>query len=334
MDSTEGDPGGNRSKSDVALPCRTCKELGGPDSKEPRAQAARLTGKGGRVVAAQANACAEGRGQYSLVACWRAVCADAKLGRLRLHDLRHTAASQAVMSGENLPLVGKLLGRGRRKLRNYATGVPWQKYRRRAAETRGIQGNCSRSIPSGPRQDTSEGDTVRAGHVIGANAPGSILRGRGAREADRGSHSSKQQDSKVPASFLGDLELHVPTRVVDDDPGVTRVRKVVDDGLGVRNRLAKIPSKDRNGSRPAVRHANKGLLCIRLKALWFVSVNQASTLHHVAHPILAAWVGRQSRPTTLTRRPRATERRETALLDLRSRELLVRRRRRQRADVR
>ena len=32
------------------------KELGGPDSKEPRAQAARLTGKGGRVVAAQANA--------------------------------------------------------------------------------------------------------------------------------------------------------------------------------------------------------------------------------------------------------------------------------------
>ena len=44
---------------------------------------------------------AEGRGQSSLVACWRAVCADAKLGRLRLHDLRHTAASHhAVMSGE------------------------------------------------------------------------------------------------------------------------------------------------------------------------------------------------------------------------------------------
>ena len=26
------------------------------------------------------------------------------LGRLRLHDLRHTAASQAVMAGEGLPL--------------------------------------------------------------------------------------------------------------------------------------------------------------------------------------------------------------------------------------
>ena len=47
--------------------------------------------------------------------CWRAVCADAKLGRLRIHDLRHTVASQAVMSGENLPLVGKLLGHKRHR---------------------------------------------------------------------------------------------------------------------------------------------------------------------------------------------------------------------------
>ncbi len=41
---------------------------------------------------------AEGRGTYSLTTCWRKVCNDAKLGSLRLHDLRHTAASQAVMS--------------------------------------------------------------------------------------------------------------------------------------------------------------------------------------------------------------------------------------------
>jgi len=58
---------------------------------------------------------AEGRGTYSLTTCWRTVCADAKLGSLRLHDLRHTAASQAVMSGENLPLVGKLLGHRRHR---------------------------------------------------------------------------------------------------------------------------------------------------------------------------------------------------------------------------
>ena len=56
---------------------------------------------------------AEGRGHDSLVACWRTVCADVGLGRLRLHDLHHTAASHAVMSGENLPLVGRLLGHRR-----------------------------------------------------------------------------------------------------------------------------------------------------------------------------------------------------------------------------
>ena len=58
---------------------------------------------------------AEGRSTYSLISCWRAACEDAKLGRLRLHDLRHTAASQAVMSGENLPLVGKMLGHRRHR---------------------------------------------------------------------------------------------------------------------------------------------------------------------------------------------------------------------------
>ena len=56
---------------------------------------------------------AEGRGIWILTNCWRTICADARLGRLRLHGLRHTAASQAVMAGENLPLVGKLLGHRR-----------------------------------------------------------------------------------------------------------------------------------------------------------------------------------------------------------------------------
>ena len=58
---------------------------------------------------------AESRSEYSLMARWREVCEEAKLRRLRLHDLRHAAASQAVKAGENLPLVGKLLGH--RKLR-------------------------------------------------------------------------------------------------------------------------------------------------------------------------------------------------------------------------
>ena len=56
---------------------------------------------------------AQGRGEWRLMARWRSVCEDARLGALRLHDLRHTAASQAVMAGENLPLVGRLLGHRR-----------------------------------------------------------------------------------------------------------------------------------------------------------------------------------------------------------------------------
>ena len=56
-----------------------------------------------------------GKGYYPLRHCWRTVCEDAKLGRLRLHDLRHTAASQAIMAGENLPLVGKILGHRRHR---------------------------------------------------------------------------------------------------------------------------------------------------------------------------------------------------------------------------
>ena len=42
-----------------------------------------------------------------------AICADADIGRARLHDLRHIVARHAVMSGENLHLVGKLLGHRR-----------------------------------------------------------------------------------------------------------------------------------------------------------------------------------------------------------------------------
>ena len=55
------------------------------------------------------------RGSYSLTECWHTARDRAKLGRLRLHDLRHTVASHAVMSGENLPQVGKLLGHRRHR---------------------------------------------------------------------------------------------------------------------------------------------------------------------------------------------------------------------------
>ena len=58
---------------------------------------------------------AEGRGTCSLTECWYTVRERARLGRLRLHDMQHTVASHAVMSGENLPQVGKLLGHRRHR---------------------------------------------------------------------------------------------------------------------------------------------------------------------------------------------------------------------------
>jgi integrase len=41
---------------------------------------------------------------------WRNLCKAAKLSNLRIHDLRHSFASQLVSSGASLPLIGQLLG--------------------------------------------------------------------------------------------------------------------------------------------------------------------------------------------------------------------------------
>jgi integrase len=41
---------------------------------------------------------------------WYRICREAKLHDLRLHDLRHSFASQLVSSGASLPLIGALLG--------------------------------------------------------------------------------------------------------------------------------------------------------------------------------------------------------------------------------
>jgi integrase len=41
---------------------------------------------------------------------WEAVRERADLGKLRIHDLRHTFASHAAMNKETLPMIGRLLG--------------------------------------------------------------------------------------------------------------------------------------------------------------------------------------------------------------------------------
>ena len=46
----------------------------------------------------------------SLFRTWHRFRTEAGLSDVRLHDLRHTYASLAVMQGENIPTVGRLLG--------------------------------------------------------------------------------------------------------------------------------------------------------------------------------------------------------------------------------
>lgn len=41
---------------------------------------------------------------------WAQVCKEANLQEVRLHDLRHTAASLAVGQGTSLPIIGRMLG--------------------------------------------------------------------------------------------------------------------------------------------------------------------------------------------------------------------------------
>jgi integrase len=53
---------------------------------------------------------AEGEALHNLRKPWGRVCAAAKIEGVRLHDLRHTAASIAAGQGVSLPIIGRLLG--------------------------------------------------------------------------------------------------------------------------------------------------------------------------------------------------------------------------------
>ncbi len=52
----------------------------------------------------------EGRPMRSIDEAWGVVCELAALRDTRIHDCRHSFASQAVALGESLPMIGKLLG--------------------------------------------------------------------------------------------------------------------------------------------------------------------------------------------------------------------------------
>lgn len=50
------------------------------------------------------------RPMKSIQHLWETILDRAALGKLRIHDLRHTFASHAAMSKETLPMIGRLLG--------------------------------------------------------------------------------------------------------------------------------------------------------------------------------------------------------------------------------
>ena len=50
---------------------------------------------------------------FSLSSYWYPIRVEAGLGKVRLHDLRHSFASHAAAASETLPMIGKLLGHAR-----------------------------------------------------------------------------------------------------------------------------------------------------------------------------------------------------------------------------
>jgi integrase len=52
----------------------------------------------------------KGRALVNLAKPWRRICELSSLHKVRIHDLRHTAASVGVATGATLPIVGRLLG--------------------------------------------------------------------------------------------------------------------------------------------------------------------------------------------------------------------------------
>ncbi len=57
-----------------------------------------------------ASRCAGPLSMDTLYRCWRALCSNASLTDMRLHDLRHSYASFALRQGETVLTIGRLLG--------------------------------------------------------------------------------------------------------------------------------------------------------------------------------------------------------------------------------
>ena len=92
---------GTKQKADHVVPLsaparQLLADIRAKQKKKPSAFVFPSTGKTGHIV--------------DIVRAWREICTDAGISGLRVHDLRHSFASQLASAGASLPLIGALLG--------------------------------------------------------------------------------------------------------------------------------------------------------------------------------------------------------------------------------
>src|SRR3989344_3807666 len=102
----------------------------------------------------------EGRHLTDLQHPWRRIRKTAGLDDVRIHDLRHTYASDGVLAGEGLPMIGKLLGHT--PVRTTRSGK-----RRRGSRDGWLRrwGDGRQNVPCPPRQDRQIAHSDEAAHT-------------------------------------------------------------------------------------------------------------------------------------------------------------------------
>ena len=134
----------------------------------------------------------EDLGKDRLRTFWRGVREEAGLPGLRIHDLRHTWASQGVMNGVGLTTVGRLLGHRKRETTAVYAHLDDAALRDAAAQAAGAIANamgfraCAPTLPEGDSDwlGDGEGSVPSPGSHSSATSEGDTDAGDAARNQD------------------------------------------------------------------------------------------------------------------------------------------------------